>query len=93
MYPTGDRFQGIEGRLTRSHGADAITRCMRAIGVDPAGYSNISARKGAISAAVIEGLPADLRRMQTGQSSSAWTHYFDLAATEELYSFYKVFKF
>jgi len=32
-------------------------------------------RQGGVSAAVMEGIPQDLRMLQTGHRSTAWTHY------------------
>ena len=87
--PNGKGVQ-VKG-ITKTHVTSAVRNVLGLIGVDASGYSGISMRKGAVSAAVIGGIPHDLRVMQTGHRSSAWEHYFDMENQAELYKFFQVF--
>jgi integrase len=89
MHPSGRKVSAQ--RIAKNIVTDAVRRQLSAIGINTAGYSAISMRKGGVSAAVCAGIPHDLRRMQTGHKSSAWEHYFDLADHGELYRFFDVF--
>ena len=88
-HPDGKQVQARG--VTKTHVTSAVQNVLSLIGVDATGYSGISMRKGGVSAAVIGGIPHDLRTMQTGHKSSAWEHYFDLAEKKELYKFFSVF--
>lgn len=84
--------QGVQQKgITRTHVTSAVRNVLQRIGVNATGYSGISMRKGGVSAAVVGGIPHDLRVMQTGHRSNAWEHYFDLADKAELYRFFQVF--
>lgn len=89
-HPSGNAVQ--DKGITKTHVASAVRNVLQRIGVDASGYSGISMRKGGVSAAVVGGIPHDLRVMQTGHRSSAWEHYFDLADKAELYRFWSVFQ-
>ena len=88
-HPSGKGVQ--RAGISKTHVTSAVKNVLRLIGIDAAGYSGISMRKGGVSAAVIGGIPHDLRVMQTGHRSTAWEHYFDLENQEELYRFFSVF--
>ena len=90
-HPDGKKVQS--NCITKTHVTSAVRNILSLIGVDATGYSGISMRKGGVSAAVIGGIPHDLRVMQTGHRSNAWEHYFDLANRTELYRFFSVFGF
>lgn len=71
--------------LSRAQVASAVRSVLLRIGVVPEGYGGPSMRKGGVSAAVCAGVPADLRLLQTGHRSNAWTHYGQLTLRTELY--------
>lgn len=77
--------------ITRSHVTSAVRNCLLRIGVTLQGYSPISMRLGGLSAAVCAGVPADLRMLQTGHTSDAWSHYAVLSERAELYRCWEAF--
>mmetsp|Transcript_73006 Transcript_73006/g.152441 ORF Transcript_73006/g.152441 Transcript_73006/m.152441 type:complete len:96 (-) Transcript_73006:573-860(-) len=87
VFPPGQPKHGI----TKDNVRTAVKRALARIGVSPEGFSGISMRQGGISAAVLDGIPADLRMMQTGHRSNAWLHYGVLSGREELYRFHGCF--
>ena len=53
--------KGVQTKgITKTHVTSAVRNVLGMIGVDASGFSGISMRKGAISAAVIGGIPHDL---------------------------------
>eukprot|EP00286_Rhodomonas_abbreviata_P018423 CAMPEP_0181293778 /NCGR_PEP_ID=MMETSP1101-20121128/3243_1 /TAXON_ID=46948 /ORGANISM="Rhodomonas abbreviata, Strain Caron Lab Isolate" /LENGTH=95 /DNA_ID=CAMNT_0023398381 /DNA_START=89 /DNA_END=376 /DNA_ORIENTATION=+ len=88
VYPPTHPRHGISKDNVRS----AVRHSLARIGVSPVGFSGISMRQGGVSAAVLDGIPADLRMLQTGHSSSAWLHYGVLSERDELYSFHGSFQ-
>ncbi len=90
MHPSGRKVSAQ--RIAKNIVTDSVHRQLSAIGINMAGYSAISMRKGRVSAAVCAGILHYLRRMQTGHKSSAWEHYFNLADHGELYCFFDIFR-
>ena len=61
----------------------AISALLQQVGVPVVGLSSKSMRKGGLSAAKRAGIPADLRRAQSGHKSNAHTVYESESDTDD----------